>query len=184
MQLIDEYGELTTVDNPMYAKFYTEEQIQALKENTQKIKEIKLQKMKEDEEKYDTISIKTYFRGNVEEIKLILEELEPYERIFLFSIAPYVGFTDCCIKSGNNVALNFEGMMKISKISKGKLSEVLQNLRKKDIIYKGNNSKDIQYFVNPWIFNKGNKYNKVLRTMFENYKIRTKGNVKWKDLKE
>ena len=31
MKLIDENGELITVDNPMYAKFYTDEQIQALK---------------------------------------------------------------------------------------------------------------------------------------------------------
>ncbi len=142
------------------------------------------EKKKEDSKKYNIIPIKSYFKGNVEEIKLIMKELEPYEKVFLFSVAPYVGFEDCCLKSGNNVELSFEKMMEISGISKGKLSGVLQSLKEKDIIYKGTNSKNVQYFVNPWIFNKGNKYNKVLKIMFKNYKIRTMNNVKWKDLKE
>ena len=140
--------------------------------------------MEKDEEKYYKIPIKTYFRGNVEEIKLIMKELEPYEKVFLFSIAPYVGFEDCCLKSANNVELNFEKLMEISGMSKGKLSAVLQSLMKKDIVYKGNNSKNIQYFVNPWLFNKGNRLNKVLKTMFKNYKIRTMNNIRWKDLKD
>ena len=68
-------------------------------------------------------------------------------------------------------------------MSTGKLSKVIRSLIDKDILYKGKNSKNVQYFVNPWLFCKGNRINKVLKTMFENYKIRTYG-VRWGELKQ
>lgn len=33
-----------------------------------------------------------------------------------------------------------------------------------------------------WLFCKGNRINKVLKTMFKNYRIRVLGGVKWKDM--
>jgi hypothetical protein len=54
-------------------------------------------------------------------------------------------------------------------------------LLKKDIIYRGKNSENNQWFVNPWLFSRGSTINKVLKTMFQNYHIRTKG-CRWKDL--
>ena len=72
--------------------------------------------------------------------------------------------------------------MEISGISKGKISSVINGLVEKDILYKGKNSRNVQYFVNPWLFCKGNRINKVLKTMFKNYEIRTMDKTKWKDL--
>ena len=73
--------------------------------------------------------------------------------------------------------------MEISGISKGKISSVINGLVEKDILYKGKNSRNVQYFVNPWLFCKGNRINKVLKTMFKNYEIRTMDKTKWKDLR-
>jgi len=41
----------------------------------------------------------------------------------------------------------------------------------------------VQYFINPWIGSRGSKLNKVLRTMFKNYYIRTIGK-KWSELEK
>ena len=58
---------------------------------------------------------------------------------------------------------------------------MINGLIEKDILYKGRNSRNVQYFANPWLFCKGNRINKVLKTMFKNYEIRTMDKTKWKD---
>ena len=102
-----------------------------------------------------------------------------YERSFLFSIATYVGYEDCCLKFDNGKVLDFDDLVTISGMSRGKLSQVLGMLIKADIIYKGLNSKGIQYFINPWIYCKGIRINAVLKTMFKNYHVRILGGQIW-----
>ena len=130
---------------------------------------------------YEIWNLELFYKGNVKEIQAIMKELNVYEKAFLYSIVPYIGYDDCCLKYNNGNELSFEKMIEISGISKGKLSETIKSLIDKDILYKGKNSKNTQYFVNPWLFCKGNRINKVLKTMFKNYKIRTFG-VRWKEL--
>jgi len=126
-----------------------------------------------------------FYRGNIEEICKVTKTLDVYEKAFLFSIAPYVGYEDCCLKyPSNGIELKFETLVDISGISRSKLSTVIANLVEKDILYKGKNSKTMQYFVNPWLFCKGNRINKVLKTMFKNYQIQVKDGTRWKDLEE
>lgn len=127
---------------------------------------------------------KGFYKGNIEELEKIMPKLDVYERAFLYSVAPYVGYEDCCLKYRNGNELDIDKMSEISGISKRKLQDVIQSLIRKDIIYRGKNSKVYQYFMNPWLFYKGNTINKVLKTMFKNYEIQTKDGVKWKDLKE
>lgn len=126
-----------------------------------------------------------FYRGNIEEICKVMKSLDVYEKAFLFSIAPYVGYEDCCLKyPSNGVELKFESLVDISGISRSKLSTVIAKLVEKDILYKGKNSNTSQYFVNPWLFCKGNRINKVLKTMFKNYQIQVKDGTMWKDLEE
>ena len=123
-----------------------------------------------------------FYKGYTHEIRRIMDKLDIYERAFLFSVATYVGYDDCCLKFDNGNELTFDKMVEISGMSKGKLSTIIQQLLKKDILYKGKNSKTIQYFVNPWIFCKGNRINKVLKQIFRNYEIQSENGKKWKDL--
>ena len=125
-----------------------------------------------------------FFIGNIKEIEKILPSLDVYEKAFLYSMASYVGYEDCCLKYSNGKELDMDSMADISGISKRKLQDVVQGLIKKNILYRGKNSKTYQYFVNPWIFCKGNTINRVLKTMFKNYRIQTRDGVMWKDLKE
>lgn len=151
----------------------------------EKIKEektiVKLQELQSGE--YQVWTIDSFYKGNIAEIRAIMQELSIWEKGFLYSIAPYVGYEDCCIKYDNGKELNFNTLSEITGMSTGKLSEVINGLIDKDILYKGKNSRNVQYFVNPWLFCKGNRINKVLQTMFQNYKIRIYG-VKWKELKK
>jgi len=129
--------------------------------------------MKNDSESQEW-NLEHFYKGNSDELKAIINELNVYEKAVLFSISPYVGYTDCCIRYENGKELTIEAMQEISGISKSKMYEVLSSLQEKDILYKGKNSKNVQYFMNPYLFCKGPRINKVLKTMFKNYKIRIK----------
>jgi hypothetical protein len=125
-----------------------------------------------------------FYKGNIDEIKQLNEDLTNSEMGILFAIIPYINYDDCCLKFENGKELGFDDMISLGKLSRGKTSEVLNELRKKDVIYKGLNSEGLQYFVNPWLFCKGNKIDKVLKTMFKNYRIRIKQNQKWDEIEE
>jgi hypothetical protein len=135
-------------------------------------------------EKTDMWKIENFYMGNIDELQKWMDDLTTVEKAFLFSIVPYISYEDCCIKFNNNTDIGTEDLVKISGLSRGKTYEVISSLNKKDIIYKGENSKSRQYFINPWLFCKGQRLNKVLKTMFKNYKIRILGNKKWSDIKK
>ncbi len=111
-----------------------------------------------------------------------MKELDTYEKAFLYTIAPYVGYEDCCIKNINGKELDMDDFVGLSGMSRDKAYRTIKSLIGKDILYKGKNSKNVQYFVNPWLFSRGTRVNKVLKRMFKNYRIRTKNNIKWSEL--
>lgn len=124
----------------------------------------------------------SFFMGHVAEIKNWTQELTMHEKAFLFSIVPYIGYEDCCLKHSNGNPLGTEDLAKVTGMPRRTVYEVIGTLTKKDILYKGKNSKERQFFINPWLFCKGNRINNVLKTMFRNYKIRVLGGVAWKNV--
>lgn len=124
-----------------------------------------------------------FYKGNLQELRQWMKDLTPNEKAVLFTVSPYVGYEDCCIKHDNGDMLAFDDIVELSCLSRGTVSSTLNTLIAKDIIYRGKNAKERQYFVNPWLFCKGNRINRVLQTMFRNYRVRVCGGVKWKDVK-
>ena len=122
-----------------------------------------------------------FYKGNIGEIRKQLEALSVYEKAFLFAIVTYIGYQDCCIKYDNGRCMGFDDLVSLNNMGRTKTQQTIKSLINKDIVYKGHNSKGIQYFVNPWLFCKGNSINKVLQTMFRNYKIKVCNEVKWGD---
>ena len=84
----------------------------------------------------------------------------------------------------NGEDIGSEDLVAITGLSRSVVYQTINSLVNKDILYKGRNSVNRQYFANPWLFCKGNRVNKVLKTMFKNYRIRVLNNKRWKDLKE
>lgn len=124
-----------------------------------------------------------YYRGNLREIAKWMKDLTPQEKAILFTVSPYVGWEDCCLKHENGNMVTFGFIVEMSCLSRGAVSKAINGLIGKDILYRGKNSKERQYFMNPWLFSKGNRINSILQTMFRNYKIRVCQNIKWGNLK-
>lgn len=128
-------------------------------------------------------NMSNFMKMNVAEVRLWMDDLSQAEKSFLFSIVPCVSYDDCHLEiDGRDIGT--EDLINITKLSRGLVYETIRTLTQKDILYRGKNSKNRQYFVNPWIFCKGNMINKVLKTMFKNYKIRILGGKQWEDVKD
>jgi hypothetical protein len=123
----------------------------------------------------------SFFKGNVDELRKVLPLLDKNEKSLLMSISPYISYRDCHLQWSNGKDIDVDAMSRISGYCKKTVNEILKSLKKKDIVYHGENSKSFQWFVNPWLFSRGSTINVVLKTMFKNYYIHTKG-CKWKDL--
>lgn len=132
-------------------------------------------------EMYMSWNLEHYAKTNTDELKLLLPELESSEKVVLFSILPYVGYDDCLLKYSNGRELNIESIAKISGLSVATVKNVVANLKSKDVLYKGKNSRNVQYFINPWICARGSLLQKTLKSMFKNYYIRSLGR-KWSEI--
>ena len=133
-------------------------------------------------EQYDVWKVNSFYKGNIDELKEVSKDLTIAESGFLFKILPYINYRDCLLCYSNGKDINQEDLAEITGMSRSQVYRTLESLISKDILYKGKNSKSFQYFVNPWLFVKGNEINKVLKSMFKNYKIRVL-NTRWKNLK-
>ena len=123
-----------------------------------------------------------YVKVYEEEGKLIAEELSAYEKAVLFQLQYYVSYESGLIRHANGREIGFTDIVEMTGLSRSTVADAIEGLVKRDILYKGKNSKKTQYFMNPWIACKGVIENPTLRDMFGNYRIRSKGNVRWKDL--
>lgn len=128
----------------------------------------KLKKIKEvlpDEHikwKYDSFA-----KLNIENLLKISMLLDKNEKIFLFSIIPYIHYDTCCLTYRNGKEIGFNNLIEITGISRGKIGTVINTLIEKNIIYKGKYDNKTLFFVNPYIFCRGNKINVGLLEIFK-----------------
>lgn len=127
--------------------------------------------------------IEHFYKGNLREISKWMKDLSTNERAMLFTLTPYIGYDDCCLKHENGDMVTFDFIVSISDMGRATVSRTIVSLIRKDILYRGRNSRERQYFINPWLFCKGNRINNILQTMFRNYRIRVCQGVKWGSLK-
>lgn len=139
-------------------------------------------KYSKTDRRYINILADVFTKVNLEEFKLILIELNVYEKAFLLSIIPYVGYEDCVLKRRNGAVLDIDDFVKLSGISRAKIYEVIFSLGNKYIIYKKKVNKKTKYYINPWLFSRGDKLDENLKEMFGKYEIRCRSMKTWNNL--
>ncbi|RPH40165.1 MAG: hypothetical protein EHM87_22795 [Burkholderiales bacterium] len=127
--------------------------------------------------------IEKFSKSGMDEIRKLMLDLNVNEKAYMFCVSVYVGYTDCCLKYDNGKILDIDDFIYMTKLSKSTVYNVLNSLRKKDIIFRGKNSQGDLYFMNPWLYCRGNRISNVLKTMFKNYKIRVI-NKRWGDMED
>lgn len=123
---------------------------------------------------------RTFSKVDIKEGALLIQELTSNERSMLFLLQYYVAYESCLIRK-NNGDMTFNDIVELSGWSRSTTNKTLDALIEKNILYKGKNGRNVQYFLNPWVVHKGT-YNKTLVEMFKNYKIRSMGGITWGEL--
>lgn len=124
--------------------------------------------------------LEVFIKTHTGEIQKWLDELDVYEKAFLFCIGTFIGYTDCCIQYDNGKPIGTEDLIKLCGFKRTKAYQVINSLRKKDILLRCDSSIGHVYLMNPWIYCKGNRINKVLKKIFENYKVKVCVGIEWK----
>ena len=127
--------------------------------------------------------MESFFKGYIPELKEMMRLLTNNEAGFVAKTIFNIGYADCCLKDDLDNPLSQVKLAEICGLSERQTRRVMDALIKKGVLYKGEDSKENQYFVNPWLFCKGNIINSVLKTMFRNYGIKVLGGRQWKTAK-
>ncbi len=120
-----------------------------------------------------------FVKINYAELMLLSDMLTNSERLFLFAVLPYIGYSDNCIRYINGRQLRFSDFREIIEFKKSKIYGILSSLSGKVVIVKYNK----KYFMNPWIATRGSRINKNLKNLFGEYFVLTKGK-KWSEIKD
>lgn len=127
------------------------------------------------------IPFKKFVKLNTDEISILAYELNKYDFAFLIAISKYVGYCDNCVKNRRGNPMSIDEIAEILNMPRSTVYKSINRLMEENILCKAKTS-EFQLYVCPYILCKGNRANKVLQTMFRNYKIRSLGGVKWKKL--
>lgn len=119
----------------------------------------------------------TFVKVNDFELECIVEGLDVYEKAMLMTVLPYVRY-DCSVKRLNGRAVKMKELVKLSGMSQRKAYLVLESLIDKCIVCKRGEA----YYVNPWLFFRGNKIDKSLKDMFGDYLVRCRDMTPWREL--
>ena len=126
---------------------------------------------------------RSFIKGNTEEMRKLAPLLSVNEKAMIFALMPYTAYRTCLIQYSNGREVSFQDIVKISGMCRNTAAETIRKLILKDILYRGKNSRNNQYFINPWIVYRGAEFNSVLAEMFKNYSVLSRGGVAWKNLK-
>jgi len=116
---------------------------------------------------------------NPEEYNPVMRELSKNERSFLAMVVGYVNYSSC-LQFTNGKYVDINHFQELTNTSRTEMYTTLSSLKKKHILKEC----DGKYFINPWLAYKGNIINKVLKTMFQDYIVHSRGNVEWKKLND
>lgn len=111
---------------------------------------------------------------------------EPYTKVYnrpMFSIAksltgselqmvyfllPFMSFESGMLKTRNGQPLNRKQIAERTGLSINTVDRLLQGLKEKQIIGRNVVGREVQYFMNPYLFMRGKRINKTLHDMFKN----------------
>lgn len=108
--------------------------------------------------------IKTYTKP----LTQLARSLSGAEMNMVYYLLPYISYESGALKHPNGKLLNRAYIALEMGQSERTVDRILQGLKSKKVISHNYVGKDVQYFVNPWLFMKGQRINKTLYEMFQN----------------
>ncbi len=109
-----------------------------------------------------------FIKAYTKPMTMLARSLSGPEMNMVYYLGQYISFESGALKHVNGELLHREFIAKEMGQSERTVDRILQSLKSKKIISHNYVGKEVQYFVNPWIFIKGTRVNKTLYEMFKN----------------
>ena len=119
-------------------------------------------------------SFRSFAVMNTDEMQKVVAELDRNEKAVFCVLIPYVQYATCLLAYSNGRCITSGDMAELTGFSRHTAEAALCGLVKKNILCKVRNSKEVQWYINPYLVCKGRVINKTLKTMFRNYVRRCK----------
>lgn len=119
----------------------------------------------------DTVEImkeNDFVKGYTKSLLYLGKRLSTSEMNMVFYFLQYISYESGALKHPNGKLLTRSFIASDLKLSERSVDRALQGLKTKKVISHNYIGKEVQYFVNPWIFMKGKRINKTLYDMFKN----------------
>lgn len=85
-----------------------------------------------------------------------------------YAIAPFLSYESGMLKHKNGQPLTRHYIAEYTGLSIQTVDRILQGLKEKQVIGRNVVGREVQYFMNPWIFMRGKRVNNTLHDMFKN----------------
>lgn len=108
--------------------------------------------------------VKTYTKP----LTQLARQLSGAEMNMVYYLLPYISYESGALKHQNGKLLTRAFIALEMGQSERTVDRILQSLKSKKVISHNYVGKEVQYFVNPWLFMKGQRINKTLYEMFKN----------------
>jgi len=113
--------------------------------------------------------IKTYPKA----LKKASSKMTGTECFIAITLIAYINYTTGMLINNNNQPLKRKNMLRIFDMTEKTFDNNMKSLVRKGIFSKNKVGRETQYFANPYLFTKGNKINKTLKSMFRNHTFET-----------
>jgi methenyltetrahydromethanopterin cyclohydrolase len=108
--------------------------------------------------------IKTYTKP----LTRLARSLSGAEMNMIYYMMQYISYDSGALKHQNGQLLTRKHMAEEMGLSERTVDRLLHGLKSKKVISHNYIGKEVQYFVNPWLFMRGKRINKTLYEMFRN----------------
>lgn len=85
-----------------------------------------------------------------------------------YSLLPFLSYESGMLKHQNGQPLNRQYIADYTGLSIKTVDKILQGLKEKQVIGRNVVGREVQYYMNPWIFMRGQRINRTLYDMFKN----------------
>lgn len=114
------------------------------------------------------------------EYAAISKELSLVEKALILDLARFVSYFDGCLEYANGKKILVEQMITITGMNDSTVRKHLLSLMQKEIICKARTG-SLKYYMNPWIIGIGNHLSACPMSLFQDYRIRSKGGITWRE---
>lgn len=155
-------GEVVELEAGDRIKVIRESSINSHKKNIENISEQELINKVEINEKESFV--KAYVRPMID----LGNSLTGAEMNLVYYMLPYLNYCNGMITANNGRPLAKEKIVRDLGVNKRQIEKLIKNLKDKQVIGIHKTGHEVQYFMNPWLFMKGQKINRTLHVMFKN----------------